>query len=54
MGFIQLGIDVCTLASFEAEKQALVGHDLSYHKAGVSTGSQKLLLKTGYKLFIAL
>lgn len=54
MGFIQLGVGVCTLASFEGEKQALVGHDLSYHKAGVSTGSQELLLKIAYILFIAL
>lgn len=54
MRFIQLGVGVCPLASFEGEKQALVGHDLSYHKAGVSTGSQELLFKTAYILFIAL
>lgn len=36
------------LVSFGDEKQALVGRDLSYHKAGVSSGSQDLLLKITY------
>jgi len=51
---MQLDVDVCTLASFEGETQALVGHNLSYRKVGVSTERQELPLKTAYILLIAL